>query len=455
MSANRQPTKDDVRKAVDDGVEFFFAQFVDMHAKPSAKLVPAVELDGLLSDGAGFAGFAAGDIGQTPDSPDMIAMPDVGTFTRLPWRPEIGWFASDVVVEGEAWPYCPRTILRRQLERAKEAGFEFKIGCELEYFLVRRTEDGGIEVADALDDLKQPCYDMRALTRSFDFVSDVIRNVNSLGWGMYATDHEDANGQFEQNFDFADALTTCDRTIFYRYMVEALAQERGLIATFMPKPFAHLTGNGAHLHMSLWDGDRNLFEEDPKKDPRGFGLSELAYQFIAGLKEHARAYIAVTAPTVPSYKRLVIGAPASGATWAPAYVTYGWNNRTLMLRIPEAGRVEDRTVDGSCNPYLAATAVLAAGLDGIERGLDPGEPTTGSMYETTEADREKLGIETLPANLLDATRELERSEVLRKALGSVGDEDYVDYFIRVKRREWQDSHEQVTRWEIDRYLQHF
>jgi glutamine synthetase len=448
-------TVEEVRKAVNDGVEFFFAQFVDMHAKPSAKLVPAVELDGLLSDGAGFAGFAAGDIGQTPDSPDMIAMPDVSTFTRLPWRPEIGWFNSDVVVEGEPWPYCPRTILRRQLERAREAGFEFKIGCELEYFLVRRTEDGGIEVADALDDLRQPCYDVRALTRSFDFVSDVIRNVNSLGWGMYATDHEDANGQFEQNFDFADALTTCDRTIFYRYMVEALAQERGLIATFMPKPFAHLTGNGAHLHMSLWDGEKNLFEEDPKKDPRGFGLSELAYQFIAGLKEHARAYIAVTAPTVPSYKRLVIGAPASGATWAPAYVTYGWNNRTLMLRIPEAGRVEDRTVDGSCNPYLAATAVLAAGLDGIERGLDPGEPTTGSMYETTEADREKLGIETLPANLLDATRELEGSEVLRKALGSVGDEDYVDYFIRVKRREWQDSHEQVTRWEIDRYLQHF
>jgi glutamine synthetase len=455
MSQNTRPTVEDVRKAVDDGVEFFFAQFVDMHAKPSAKLVPAAELDGLLSDGAGFAGFAAGDIGQTPDSPDMIAMPDVSTFTRLPWRPEIGWFNSDVIVEGEPWPYCPRTILRRQLERAREAGFEFKIGCELEYFLVRRTEDGGIEVADALDDLKQPCYDVRALTRSFDFVSDVIRNVNSLGWGMYATDHEDANGQFEQNFDFADALTTCDRTIFYRYMVEALAQERGLIATFMPKPFAHLTGNGAHLHMSLWDGDKNLFDEDPKKDPRGFGLTELAYQFIAGLKEHARAYIAVTAPTVPSYKRLVIGAPASGATWAPAYVTYGWNNRTLMLRIPEAGRVEDRTVDGACNPYLAATAVLAAGLDGIERGLDPGEPTTGSMYETTEADREKMGIETLPANLLDATRELEKDEVLREALGSVGDEDYVDYFVRVKRREWRDAHEQVTRWEIDRYLQHF
>jgi glutamine synthetase len=451
-----RPTPEDVRRAVaEDGIEFLFAQFVDMHAKPSAKLVPAAQLDALLTDGAGFAGFAAGDIGQTPDSPDLIAMPDVGSFTPVPFRPEIGWFACDATVEGEAWPYCPRTILRRQLDRAREAGYEFKLGCELEYFLVRRTESGGIEVADKLDTLEQPCYDMRALTRSFDFVSDVMRHVNSLGWEMYATDHEDANGQFEQNFDFADALTTCDRAVFFRYMVESLAQERGVIATFMPKPFAHLTGNGAHFHMSLWDGETNLFLRDPGEDARGFGLSELAYQFIAGLNAHAKAYIALTAPTVGSYKRLVIGAPTSGATWAPAYVTYGYNNRTMMLRVPEAGRVEDRTVDGSCNPYLAATAVLAAGLDGIERGLDPGEPTTGTMYATSAAERREMGIETLPANLLDATRELEGDDVLRAALGSVGDEDYVDYFIRCKRREWQLAHEQITPWEIDRYLQHF
>lgn len=455
-SVDSRPTAADVRRAVErDGVEFLFAEFVDMHAKPSAKLVPAVELDGLLVDGAGFAGFAAGDIGQTPDSPDLIAMPDVGSFTPLPWKPAIGWLASDVTVEGEPWPYCPRTILRRQVERARQAGFELKLGCELEYFLVRRTDDGGIEVADTMDTLAQPCYDMRALTRSFDFVAEVTRNVNSLGWGMYATDHEDANGQFEQNFGYADALTTCDRAVFFRYMVESLAQERGLIATFMPKPFAHLTGNGAHLHMSLWDGDTNLFECEPGDDPRGFGLTEPGYQFIAGLKEHAKAYIAVTAPTVSSYKRLVVGAPASGATWAPAYVTYGYNNRTMMLRVPEAGRIEDRTVDGSCNPYLAATVVLAAGLDGIERGLDPGEPTPRNMYEVSEAEREEMGIEMLPANLLDATRELESDRVLREALGSVGDEDYVDYFIRCKRREWQAAHEQITKWELDRYLQHF
>jgi glutamine synthetase len=296
---------------------------------------------------------------------------------------------------------------------------------------------------------------MRGLTRSLDFVSDVSRNVTELGWDNYATDHEDANGQFEQNFNFADALVTCDRAIFFRYMVETLAQERGLIATFMPKPFSHLTGSGCHFHMSLWDGERNLFAADPKDDPRGLGLSELAYRFIGGLKAHAKAYIAFTAPTINSYKRLVVGAPASGATWAPVFVSYGYNNRTQMLRVPESGRVEDRTVDGACNPYLAATAVLAAGLDGIERGLDPGEPNSLNMYETTAEQRAELGIEALPGNLLEAANNAERCDVLRKAFGPVGEEDYVDYYVRCKRRDWREGHEQITQWELDRYLQLF
>ena len=447
---------DEVRKLARDGdIEFLFAQFVDMHGKPNAKLVPAHHLDDLLSDGAGFAGFAAGDIGQGPHDPDLIAMPDVRSYTPLPWKPGVARFACDVTVEGEEWPYCPRTILRHQLERAAALGYEFRIGAELEYFLVRRREDGSIEVADALDTLEQPCYDMRGLTRNLDFVSTVSRNVTALGWDNYATDHEDANGQFEQNFEFDDALVTCDRAVFFRYMVEALAQEQGLIATFMPKPFAHLTGNGCHFHMSLWKDGENLFEADPADDPRGLGLSELAYQFVGGLKAHAKAYIAVTAPTVTSYKRLVVGAPTSGATWAPAYVSYGYNNRTQMLRIPGPGRIEDRTVDGSCNPYLAATVVLAAGLDGIERGLDPGEPNALNLYETDEAQRKELGIDVLPANLLDATRELERCDVLRAALGRARDEDYLDYYVSCKRREWQQAHEQITQWELDRYLQLF
>ena len=389
--------EDDVRRVIRDRhIEFLFAQFVDMHGKPSAKLVPAHHIDDLLTDGAGFAGFAAGDIGQGPHDPDMIAIPDPKTLTILPWQPNVARFACDVTVEGEPWPFCPRTILRNFLAKAKALGFELKMGAELEYFLVRRNEDGTIEVADKLDTLDLPCYDMRALTRNLDFVSQVSKAVTGLGWDNYATDHEDANGQFEQNFEYADALTTCDRAVFYRYMVESLAQQRGLIATFMPKPFAHLTGNGCHFHVSLWSNGENVFERDVADDPRGLGLSELAYQFIGGLKANAKAYIAVTAPTVNSYKRLVIGAPTSGATWAPAYISYGYNNRTQMLRIPDAGRIEDRTVDGSCNPYLAATAMLAAGLDGIERGLDAGEPNSANLYECSEADRAERGIDVAP-----------------------------------------------------------
>jgi glutamine synthetase len=237
-------------------------------------------------------------------------------------------------------------------------------------------------------------------------------------------------------------------------MVHTLAQQRGLLATFMPKPFSHLTGSGCHFHMSLWDGETNLFLDED--DPRGQGLSELAYHFIGGLKRHAKAYIAITAPTVNSYKRLKAGVnTVSGAAWSPVYVTYGHNNRTQMLRIPGPGRVEDRTIDGSCNPYLAAAAVLAAGLDGIENGLDPGEPNTGNMYDADGEELARRGIELLPANLLDATRELERDEVLRAALGRGRDEDYVDYFVRVKRDEWRRYHEQVTRWEINEYLTRF
>jgi glutamine synthetase len=436
-------------------IEFLFAQFVDMHGKPSAKLVPTSHLDDLLEDGAGFAGFAAGEVGQRPNDPDLAAMPDAASFTPLPWRPNIARMACNIEVEGQPWLYDPRTILINQLKRAADLGYEFKIGAELEYFLLRRDEDGKLQVADAQDTLEQPCYDMRALTRNLDFVSEVARNITALGWDNYATDHEDANGQFEQNWEYANALTTADRAIFFRYMVESMATERGLIATFMPKPFGHLTGNGCHFHMSLWKDGENVFAAEPGEDQRGLGLSEPAYGFLGGLKAHAKAYIALTAPTVNSYKRLVVGSQ-SGSAWAPVYISYGRNNRTQMLRIPAPGRIEDRTVDGSCNPYLAAAAVLASGLDGIERGLDPGDPTSElNLHDLSPAELRGRGIDVLPGNLLDATRELESDEVLRAALGSCGREDYVDYFIRIKREEWEQAHNQVTEWELRRYLQLF
>ncbi len=448
------PTVEDIREKVGSGeLKFFFAQFVDMYARPSAKLVPAQHLDDLLAEGAGFAGFAAGEIGQMPSDPDIAAVPDVASFTQLPWEPSVARFACDITVDGEEWPYDPRTILRRQLEKARRKGFDLKMGLELEYFLVRKREDGTIELADPHDTLEKPCYDLVGLTRNLDFLSTVSTYVNSLGWGNYANDHEDANGQFEQNFTYADALTSCDRAIFFRYMVHVLAERAGMIATFMPKPFTRLTGNGCHFHMSLWDGETNAFLDE--NDPRGLGLSETAYQFIAGLKKHARAYSAVTAPTVNSYKRLKVGTTASGATWSPVWISYGYNNRTQMLRIPGPGRVEDRTIDGACNPYLAAAVLLAAGLDGIENGLDPGDPNSDNLYAVGYDELRGRGLETLPANLLDATEELERDDVLRAALGRGRDEDYVDYYVRVKREEWNRYHEQVTQWEIEEYLTRF
>ncbi len=453
-TVSESPPAGEVRKQAEkDGIEFVFAQFVDMNAKPSAKLVPITNWDNLVTEGAGFAGFAAGPIGQTPASPDMMAVPDMASYTRVPFKSNLARFACDIIVEGKEWPYCPRTILRRQLERAKEMGFSFHVGMELEFFLLRESADGGIELADPLDKLDQPCYDMKGLTRHYDFLSELSASVSKLGWGSYANDHEDANGQFESNFEFADALTTADRAIFFRYMVHSMAQERGMLATFMPKPFGHLTGNGGHFHMSLWDvdGETDLFGDDD--DPNGLGLSKLGYQFTAGLLKHAKAYIAVTAPTVNSYKRLTTtaGTPTSGATWSPIFITYGANNRTQMLRLP-GGHVEDRTVDGSCNPYLAMAAILAAGLDGVENELEPGPYNDANLYTLSSAELEAAGIDLLPANLLDATRELEKDEVLRKALGNTGTEDYIDYFVKTKREEWQAYHEQVTPWEVARYL---
>jgi glutamine synthetase len=443
---------EEVRRRVDEqGIEFMFAQFVELNARPSAKLVPTSHLEDMFQDGAGFAGFATGDIGQGPESPDLAAMPDPRSYTPVPWQPNLARVACDVFVEGKPWPYCPRTILKRQMEVARKMGYVFMMGAEPEFMLVRQ-ENGELKLADPLDILEKPCYDIKGLTRNFSFISALSMYQNSLGWDNYANDHEDANSQFESNWRFSDAVTTADRVIFFRYMVQMMAQQQGMLATFMPKPFGNLTGNGCHFHMSLWDTKRNVNLFEDHKDKRGNGLSALAYNFIGGLKKHAKAYIAVSAPTVNSYKRLVIGSPTSGATWAPAYVTYGRNNRTQMLRVPAAGRVEDRTVDGSCNPYLAATVILAAGLDGITNKLDAGEPNETNMYEMPAEERAKRGIDVLPANLLDAVRNLEQDKVLRKALGKGVGEDYVDYYAGVKKKEWQTYHEQVTRWERDRYL---
>jgi glutamine synthetase len=454
--AEAPKTVQEVRKLVDKmGIEFVFAQFVEMYGKANAKLVPATHLEDVFADGAGFAGFATGELGQGPHDPDIAAMPDPASFTPIPWQPNLARFACDVFVEGEPWPYCPRTILKRNMAKAKDRGYVFKIGMEAEFFLTKLHEDGRISVADPLDTLDRPCYDMKALSRQFDFISTLSKYETELGWDNYANDHEDANGQFESNFVFSDAVTTADRVIFFRYMVHQLAQMRGLQATFMPKPFSNLTGNGLHAHMSLWDAetDTNLFEDE--NDARGLGISELGYHFLGGVLAHAKAYIGVTASTVNSYKRLIVGAPTSGATWSPVYIAYGRNNRTQMIRTPAPGRFEDRTIDGAANPYLAASVILAAGLDGIDNKIDPGEPNEGNMYEMSEADLKKRGVQLLPGNLLDAVRNLRQDEILRDALGATPHGDYIDYFCDVKEQEWKGFHDGVSDWEVKKYLSLF
>jgi len=444
---------DDLRtRAESDGVEFFFAMFVDMHGKPCAKMIPIEAIDVLTGGGAGFAGFAAGPMGQSPADPDMIAMPDPASYTLVPWQPGLAVLQCDIHVEGEPWPYAPRLILKGMLEKARERGLEYNVGCEAEYFLVRRVEEGGIEVADPLDRSEAPCYDAKGLTRMFDHLTTLSKYMNRLGWANYANDHEDANGQFEQNFAYSDALTSADRLIFFRYMVHTVAHQAGLAATFMPKPFANLTGSGLHLHSSLWDAKSGAELFADENDPRGLGLSEMAYHYIGGLIEHGPALAGITCPTVNSYKRFGVGAPQSGATWAPAYATYGGNNRTQMLRVPEGGRVENRACDGAANPYLAMAAQLAAGLDGIDRGLDPGEPNRDNLHVLAAEEVAARGIRSLPPTLLHAMDELVADDVLREALGKTPDGDYIDYYAKVKREEFHAWHSVVSDWEVERYL---
>ncbi len=445
-------TKEELVAATErDGVEFLFAMFVDMHGKPCAKMVPVSAIDGLMADGAGFAGFAAG-----PDGPDRLPPPTPGHA-----RPQLV-HARPVAPRARHHPMRPLCARRAVAVRApghpapadRPVGrlrLTLKVGAEAEYFLVRRSASGGIEVADPLDQAKAPCYDARALTRMYDHLTTVSRHMNTLGWSNYANDHEDANGQFEQNFKYADAMTTADRVIVFRYMIHSLAAEAGMLATFMPKPFSNLTGNGLHMHLSMWDDDGSELFADPA-DSRGLGMSTMGYSFVGGLLEHAQALAAVACPTVNSYKRLASPAPDSGAAWSPVFATYGGNDRTHMLRVPDPGRVEDRCIDGSANPYLTMSALIAAGLDGIEREVNPGEPCELNLLKLTEAEAQECGLVAMPMTLWHALDHLETDGVLREGLGKTPEGDYVDYFVATKRAEARSAHAEVTSWEFERYL---
>ena len=428
-----------------DGVEFILALFVDLAGKPCAKLVPVQAVEQLEGEGVGFAGYAVGSIGQQPSDPDIMAMPDPASYTPLPFiRPGLALVHCDPWVEGKPWPYAPRVILKQALATAAERGLSLCVGAEVEYFLLKRGEDGALSIADSRDVAPQPCYDARGVTRMYDHLTSVSRAMNDLGWGNYANDHEDGNGQFEQNFAYADALTTADRVITLRYLVSVLAERAGMTATFMPKPFTDRTGSGMHLHLSLWRDDEPAFPASPDaEDPRGFGLSPLAYSFLAGILEHARALQAVIGPTVNSYKRTGAISTRSGATWSPRRAGYGGNDRTHFIRIPEGNRIELRGADGSANPYLAAAAVLTAGLDGVTRELDPGAP--GSIGENCPE---------LPPTLLHAIEALTADPVVSGALDAAG-EGVSQYFAQVKRDEFFAWHGSVTPWEVDHYLTAF
>ncbi|HZW29950.1 MAG TPA: type III glutamate--ammonia ligase [Isosphaeraceae bacterium] len=441
------------RRFQDDGISYLMIQFVDIHGAAKVKLVPAKTLRAVAEVGAGFAGGAVWGMGQGPHSHDMFARADLASYTPLPYEPGVARFAADLYVDGQPHPFCPRVNLQRVLAGAREHGYAFNVGIEPEFFLVVKEAGGSIRGWDphSVDDLSKPCYDFKGISGALGFLRALNDGLNQLGWGVYQSDHEDANYQYEVNFQYADGLETADRYTFFRMMAGQLAQRVGAIATFMAKPFASRTGSGAHMHYHLTDAQSgaNLFADD--SDPRGLGLSALAYQFLGGVVHHAPALCAVTSPTVNCYKRLQMG-PAltgsrSGYTWTPAFISYGDNNRTQMLRVPEGGHVEDRSISSAFNPYLGIAAYLAAGLDGIARRLDPGEPNLGNLYTADLETMARRGIRTLPQSLPEALAHFEKDEVIRASLGPIADE-----FLRLKRDEWREYHAQVEAWEIQRYL---
>jgi glutamine synthetase type III len=421
--------------AKEKGIKYFLISYTDLFGVTRAKLVPAAAIGGMQREGAGFAGFATW-LDQTPAYPDLFAKPDPDSLIQVPWKPEVGWLASELWMEGKEIPDYPRGVLKRAVKAAADKGWRMKTGVECEYFLI--TPDGK-SVSDPHDTQDKPCYDQQALMRRYDIVTEICDCMLRLGWKPYQNDHEDANGQFEMNWEYDDCLVTADRHVFFKYMVKSIAEKHGLRATFMPKPFLNLTGNGCHAHVSLWNksGKTNIFH-----DPKGeLGLSKLAYRFLGGVLHSAEELCAFFNPTVNSFKRLNAQTTLSGATWSPNAVTYGGNNRTHMVRIPDAGRFELRLMDGAANPYLLQAGVLAAGMDGIENERDPGKRLDINMY--TEGQSLK-NVTRLPLNLLDALRATEKSKILRKAFG----DSFIDSYVKLKNQEWSSYARHLSSWEM-------
>lgn len=433
----------------DHEVRYVLAQFVDIHGVAKTKSVPVSHFEDILTAGAGFAGFAVWGLGMGPHDADYMAVGDLSTLSLVPWQPGYARIVCDGTVRGKPYPYDTRLALKHMVAKAAAKGWTVNIGIEPEFMLLRRNADGSIAPADASDVLDKPCYDYKGLSRGRDFLERLVASLQAVGFDVYQIDHEDANGQFEINYTYADALTAADRYVFFRMAAGEIARDMDLVCSFMPKPFRHRTGSGMHMHLSIGGGGKpNLFHDD--KDRHGMGLSKLGYQFLGGLLRHARGLCALLAPSVNSYKRLVVGESLSGATWAPAYITFGDNNRTSMVRIPY-GRLECRLPDPSCNPYLAAAAVIAAGLDGIAQKIDPGAPQNENLYDLSRAELKKRGIGLLPQNLGEALDALEADPLFAEQLGG----DLIAEFVKVKRMEWVEYSRHVSDWEVNRYLEFY
>ncbi len=432
-------TQDLSSLAKDKGIRYFMISFTDLFGMQRAKLVPAAAIAEMERDGAGFAGFATW-LDMTPAHPDMFAMPDASAVIQLPWKKEVAWVAADCVMDDQHVAQAPRVVLKKLQKRAADKGLYMKTGVECEYFLINADGTG---ISDGRDVASKPCYDQQALMRRYDVISEICDYMLELGWGAYQNDHEDANGQFEMNWNFDDALITADRHSFFKFMTKSIAEKHGLRATFMPKPFMNLTGNGCHVHLSVWDkaGSTNMFLD--KTDE--MGLSSQGYNFLGGIMKHAEGMAAITNPTVNSYKRINAPRTISGATWSPNTVTWTGNNRTHMVRVPGKGRFELRLPDGAANPYLLQAVVLAAGLDGIDTNAHPGPRYDIDMYQLGHTVKD---APRLPLNMLDAIRGFDKDTGLKAALG----EEFSAAYIKLKQNEWNHYAAHLTDWEREQTL---
>ncbi|WP_137157268.1 type III glutamate--ammonia ligase [Rhizobium sp. FKL33] len=420
--------------AKERGVKYFMVSYTDLFGAQRAKLVPTAAIRGMQEEGAGFAGFATW-LDMTPAHPDLFAKPDPSSVIQLPWKKDVAWVAADCIMEDELVEQAPRVVLKKRIAEAAEKGLRVKTGVEAEFFLI--TPDGST-ISDPADTAEKPCYDQQALLRRYDVIAEICDYMLELGWKPYQNDHEDANGQFEMNWEYDDALATADKHSFFKFMVKSVAEKHGLRATFMPKPFKGLTGNGCHCHISVWDLDGKVNAFADKAMP--FGLSQKGKTFLGGIMKHASALAAITNPTVNSYKRINAPRTISGATWAPNTVTWTGNNRTHMVRVPGPGRFELRLPDGAVNPYLLQAIIIAAGLSGLASDADPGPHHDIDMYrdghKITDAPR-------LPLNLLDALREYDRDEGLKAAMGDA----FSSAYLKLKHQEWNSYCSQFTEWE--------